>query len=645
MNRQWLPRRLLLQLLLLTTAALLLALTLQAIYTVRQQTVLARASIDLQASALARSLAVSSTDALVLGNLDVLDELLERSVDFPDVLELLISDGEGRILSHFVRQSGQPAKRHFDPPQLRLALPGQAQAALLTQGEGDAERLVAWHPVSGGSLLGWVRVDYSIASLDEIRRSIRTTTVFAAALAILGSSGLLYLFLRRPMRALQQARSFAISLKHANGAQLPLLAAPVEIEDLVKALNTASLNLHRQRQELDAYIGRLRANEAVIRDRTEQLDAIFVLSPDGFVSFDHERRVKYVNPAFLRMTGASEASLVGLAEAQFSAWLAERCAAAAAFPGMAALHALPPRGGAPVTSAASVSPAMSVTPARPLLIELAEPQRLVLELRLRLSQAETVAQILYCRDVTHETAVDRMKSEFLSTAAHELRTPMASIYGFAELLLNREFPEEERQEFLKIIYTQTGLMTGIINELLDLARIEARRGKDFDLTAVELGELLREVIRAYRLPPGHMPPLMSGAGGMRWVRADRGKLIQAVSNVLSNAYKYSPQGGQIEIALLDAAVAGVAPQVGIRIRDHGIGMAPEQLARVCERFYRADAAGTISGTGLGMSIVKEIIDLLGGRLELNSTQGDGTEVTLWLPAALPDEATEAGDAA
>jgi signal transduction histidine kinase len=107
---------------------------------------------------------------------------------------------------------------------------------------------------------------------------------------------------------------------------------------------------------------------------------------------------------------------------------------------------------------------------------------------------------------------------------------------------------------------------------------------------------------------------------------------QAIGNVLSNAYKYSPQGGDVTLRIVSPADRALQ-EVGVQVQDAGIGMAREHLARVSERFFRADTSGNIPGTGLGMSIVKEIIGLLGGRMELASTLGHGTCVTLWLPLA------------
>ncbi|MBL8511259.1 MAG: sensor histidine kinase, partial [Betaproteobacteria bacterium] len=122
------------------------------------------------------------------------------------------------------------------------------------------------------------------------------------------------------------------------------------------------------------------------------------------------------------------------------------------------------------------------------------------------------------------------------------------------------------------------------------------------------------------------------------VRVDAEKLRQALTNLLSNAYKYSPKGGAIELDCVHAE-SHAGKQIGIRICDHGIGMTPEQLSRAFERFYRADSSGNIPGTGLGLCLVKEIVELQGGKIDMESAFGQGTTVTLWLP--LPDAALAA----
>ena len=240
---------------------------------------------------------------------------------------------------------------------------------------------------------------------------------------------------------------------------------------------------------------------------------------------------------------------------------------------------------------------------------------------------------MHLRDVTREAELERLKAEFLSVAAHELRTPMASIYGFTDLLLTRtDLKPEKQRDMLQRIFRQSEVMVRIINELLDLARIDAQRGKDIKLESLDLAELVCEVVRDHQVPERRNPPVVTQPAVHMWARGDVQKTRQAVLNVLSNAYKYSPDGGDVEISfVVDTAQGGAPSRTGVRIVDHGVGLTSEQLARVGERFFRADQSGRIPGTGLGLSIVQEFLKLMGGSLAVESVHGQGTTVTLWLP--------------
>jgi signal transduction histidine kinase len=354
----------------------------------------------------------------------------------------------------------------------------------------------------------------------------------------------------------------------------------------------------------------------------QQLKTIFALSPDGFVSFDQARRVKYVNPAFLSMTGFDENAVVGLDEAMFSKQLAGLCAEQARFPGVAALRSVQKKG----TESSAENHDIEAME-RHQLIELSGTVQRILGVRLRVSEAEAVSQILYLRDVTHETEVDRMKSEFLSHAAHELRTPMASIYGFSELLLEMDFDEATRRDLLETIHRQTQWLVDIINELLDLARIEARQGKDFTIEDIDLKALVQSAIDDLPLDRNRWPLDSDLEVAIGPVQADTAKLKQALLNVLGNAQKYSPLGGRIRVAIV--AKPG---STGVAISDQGIGMTGDQIKRIGERFWRADTSGKIPGTGLGMTIVKEILQFHGGHVDVRSQFGVGTTITLWLPS-------------
>ena len=187
------------------------------------------------------------------------------------------------------------------------------------------------------------------------------------------------------------------------------------------------------------------------------------------------------------------------------------------------------------------------------------------------------------------------------------------------------------------MHRQSSLLVKLVNELLDLARIEARAGKDLQVELLPLVPLLREVVEGFYLESAPRRILLNLSAAAVWVAADRVKLTQAVNNVLSNACKYSPQDSTIQVQLL-VRESRPRQEVGVSFTDQGIGMTESQLAQIYERFFRADPSGAVGGTGLGMTLVKEFLELMGGTVEVTSTLG---AVTLWLQAAAPPEDAQA----
>jgi PAS domain S-box-containing protein len=231
-------------------------------------------------------------------------------------------------------------------------------------------------------------------------------------------------------------------------------------------------------------------------------------------------------------------------------------------------------------------------------------------------------------DVTYEREVDRMKTEFISTAAHELRTPLTSILGFSEVLLNQDtLPAEEKKEFLGYINTQSKALSKIIDDLLDISRIESGQGFSMSKEPCDPFRITRKVISYYeKLSPTHRFEVMFPKRPIR-IMADRDKLEQVVKNLIDNAVKYSPDGGAIRIR-----GKRVGDQYQISVEDQGIGMTPEQVERMFDKFYRAKDASFISkGTGLGMSIVKHIVEFHGGKVWVESEHGKGTTVSFTVP--------------
>ena len=256
----------------------------------------------------------------------------------------------------------------------------------------------------------------------------------------------------------------------------------------------------------------------------------------------------------------------------------------------------------------------------------------------RMAWAARLKFAVTVRDISHRRAQeerlranDERRRHHFATATHELRTPMSSVLGFSELLLKRAFDPATQRELVEIIHRESGRLVELVNQMLDLARIEAGGKGDLRMAAVDVSELVAQTLlsleglgQAHRvsvdLAPG-LPPL---AGDFQ-------KLQQALTNIVGNAIKYSAAESPIALGATLAADDG-RTLVALKVSDRGIGMTPQQQAQVFDAFYRVDRDSSVPGSGLGMTILKEIIDLHYGQIALESTPGVGTEVTIFLPA-------------
>jgi signal transduction histidine kinase len=234
---------------------------------------------------------------------------------------------------------------------------------------------------------------------------------------------------------------------------------------------------------------------------------------------------------------------------------------------------------------------------------------------------------------------------FLSTVSHELKTPLTIISGFVDLLKDNAGGnlDEEQVETLGIIRRNASRLSLLINDMLDITRLDAGtfRVDPVDFDAIELVEevsasfqgILEEKVQALA---------MDCPGQPIWLRADRNRIAQVVSNLISNASKYSPQGSEIR---LSCAVTG--ERLEISVRDRGIGISPKDQQKLFTPFFRVDNEETrkVSGTGLGLVIAKSIAELHGGEIALESAPGEGTTVRLKLPGLLagPSEAVDGGE--
>ena len=221
---------------------------------------------------------------------------------------------------------------------------------------------------------------------------------------------------------------------------------------------------------------------------------------------------------------------------------------------------------------------------------------------------------------------ERLKSELVSIVSHEIRTPLASILGFTSVLLQRDVTEADRKRFLEIIGAEARRLTALLDEFLDVQRLEGGP-LDLALREVDLSSLIRTQVALFsaesdkhwlelRLPDD---PLV--------VHGDAGRLAQVFSNLISNAIKYSPEGGPVEVS--GEREDGV---VRIRVRDEGFGIPPEARDRIFTKFFRGTAAAQgIAGSGLGLALARTVVEAHGGSIGFESSVGDGTTFSVELP--------------
>ena len=230
-------------------------------------------------------------------------------------------------------------------------------------------------------------------------------------------------------------------------------------------------------------------------------------------------------------------------------------------------------------------------------------------------------------DMTEQRRVDRMKNEFVSTVAHEFQTPLTTILGFAELLKDKQVPEQDRENAYAMIIEKAEVLSKLVDELLDLARIETGKGLSIDPEPCNARELLSALVNNFgKRTPSHRFALELSEANMT-VMADTVRIGQVMENLLSNAVKYSHPNSQI---LIDVTADG--NECRVRVCDEGIGIKPYHLDKVFDRYYRVDSSNTApAGTGLGLYITRSIIGAHHGRITIDSVPAQGTTVTFHLP--------------
>lgn len=237
--------------------------------------------------------------------------------------------------------------------------------------------------------------------------------------------------------------------------------------------------------------------------------------------------------------------------------------------------------------------------------------------------------IMIVRNITDSVKTDNVRKEFVANVSHELKTPLTSIRGYSETIMNGDLTYQEIIKFSKVINQEANRMSRLVSDLLQLSRIDYNRvnWNKSTLNTVDILKKVCEKVRYEAEQKSHKLELIC-TDKVPSIYADKDSIEQIVINILTNSIKYTPDGGLIRV------YAGpIDDRVYIKVIDNGIGIPQKDLKRIFERFYRVDKARSrkMGGTGLGLSIVKEMVDGNNGTININSKLNEGTEVTMTFP--------------
>jgi signal transduction histidine kinase len=515
--------------------------------------------------------------------------LWQRDASAPDSIADAIGDALGRRVtlvasdgvvvgdSEFDGDSLRGLQNHATRPEVAAAVAtGLGSSRRPSPSTGEQELYVAVHVPP----LGVARVSLPTARIDAVSDDARQDILGAALLALLAALGVAFLFSRSVSRPVEELRDVAAALADGDLARRPTLKAPGEVGELADALKELA-------EQLSARLRALEADETLLVQLTESLN-------EGVIAVDATRMVVRINETARRLLG-SRAPLPFPVE-DLPRDLSLREALQGAFDGT-------------VTEGVEVvisGRTLNIT-ARPL---------------------SGGGAVLALFDLTRVRRLEAVRRDFVANVSHELRTPLTIVGGFAETLVEEDVPSEMRRGFAERILGNTRRMQRIVDDLLDLSRIESG-GWVPNPQPIDLSAMAADVFAAARdaADAKGLELKAEFADDARSVYADHTALRQVLGNLVDNAVRHTVTG---HVTLFSRRHDhGVI----VGVRDSGIGIPAEHLPRIFERFYRVDPgrAREEGGTGLGLAIVKHLVEAHGGRIKAASVVGQGSEITALFP--------------
>ena len=492
---------------------------------------------------------------------------------------------EGTSANPIFHTSTASVDRIEKTPNIIKALSGETGESL-----SDEQSYMDWaKPIMSGSDVKYVL--YLKDTKDELNEIVGSMLriILQSMLFGLGISFILGYFMSKTIS------SPIISLTHS--------AEQLATGDFSSKINVdADDEIGRLARTFNDMASRIKDNVTTIEEEKNKMTAILMYMTDGVMAFDAKGELIHINRAALKIIGKHSSDIFTFAE------FFEKI-------------------GADI-SMSEISFRKNQTVTRDVTIH---GKHIQLFFATSGSQKDTMSAIIVMlRDVTEQMRLEMSRREFVSNVSHELRTPITTIKTYSETLLESpDIPPEMQENFLGVMHSEADRMARLVSDLLELSKLDhdpQNMQKDhFDLRA-----LLEDVVKklAHSAKSRNQELSLSFANTMKPFFGNRDRIEQVIINIISNAIKYTPDGGEIKVS-----AGNIYNSFYIKVKDTGVGIPKEDLKHIFERFYRVDKARSrqSGGTGLGLAIAKEIVEAHEGEIKIESAYGEGTLVTIKFP--------------
>jgi two-component system phosphate regulon sensor histidine kinase PhoR len=550
---------------------------------------------DLEAKQLAEArLAADSLAPSMPGeNPDNLDALAKHWAALLDSRVTIIA-ADGTVLGESHENRLQMDNHRSRPEIMQAQALGQGTSTRFSQTVGY-DMMYTAVPISKDSqVFAYVRVAVPLqqvqTNIAHLQRTLILTTLVAALIAILLSTWIASRT-TRPLRELTEAAEH-LSAGDLQGHVLPVTSD--EVGQLTQAFNNMAVQISSQIEALEAERGKI---VAVLTEMT-----------DGVIIVDAQGLVQLINPAAESMFEIVEKEALGHTVAE-----------------VVRHHQLIELWRLCHDTGSSQAATMEIGTRRLYLQGLATP----------LDKALPGGILLFFQNLTHLRRLETVRRDFVSNISHELRTPLASLKALTETLQEGalEDPPAARR-FLQRMETEVDSLSLMVSELLELSRIESGR-VPLQFKTVAPIEIISQAVERLRLQSERagLSVAVDCAEDLPLVLADQDRLEQVIVNLLHNAIKFTPSGGQIYLRTSEQVESGLDKTILFSVSDNGIGISADDLPRIFERFFKSDRARSTGGTGLGLAIAKHMVEAHGGKIWAESIEGKGSTFYFSIPLA------------